>query len=192
MVLEPFCCVLGRHFGLSEAVLGSLGPQKLPKTRFFDFLQMQLFVLDLFWTYLGLSWAVLDLSWTISRPGGRLGTLRDLLGPILGSILGPNNYIHISLLFWGSFFGQVFRQFLDQFWSILGPDRPQQGPRLAPQLIQNWSHFLVCFWITFYRFCDLRRLPSSGTLSRKVPRASLACAVPYISFYSWAAVRMPL
>ena len=80
---------MGRHFGLSEAVLGSLGPQKLPKTRFFDFLQMQLFVLDLFWTYLGLSWAVLDLSWTILRPGGRLGTLRDLLGPILGSILGP-------------------------------------------------------------------------------------------------------
>ena len=144
----------------------------------------------------------MDLSWAIlGCPGPVLDHLEawgpswDAQGPSwahFGVHFGAQQlYTHFFVIL-GVIFWTSFRQFLDQFWSILGPDRPQQGPRLAPQLIQNWSHFWVRFWITFYRFCDLRRLPSSGTLSRKVPRASLACAVPYISFYSWAAVRMPL
>ena len=33
VVLEPFRRILGVHFGLSEAVLGRLGPQKPAKTK---------------------------------------------------------------------------------------------------------------------------------------------------------------
>ena len=66
-------------------------------------------VLGLSWTsctYLGLSWTVLGLSWTILGPGGRLGTFRDRLGTMLGSILGPKIgcfYVMLGVICWTNF-----------------------------------------------------------------------------------------
>ena len=111
---------LGSVFWLSctclGPVLGCLGP-----------------VLDLSWTYLGLSWTALDMSWNILSPGGRLGTLRDLLGPILGSFWGPTTvYVHFVVLL-GVIFWTSFRTICGPILVHFGTRSAQAGAKMGPR-----------------------------------------------------------
>ena len=51
-------------------------------------------------------------------------------------------------------------------------------PEFGPKLIQSWFRFWAGFRNDFCIFLGTTSLPSPCTLSREVPRASLACAVP--------------
>ena len=80
------------------------------------------------------------------------------------------------------FLGASWRSWADSGLKLTPKNNSQTGPELVQKVVQNWSNFLYCFWLCFYRFRDARRCPCGArrcpggarrsTLSEEVPRAA--------------------